>query len=104
MRNDEYATDDAMAEAHAARHGDARDEEYDAMVTFANAMGFYVNRHKQFDRNRTRANGEPPGEFYLQRSKKFGGRLEHEPSILRFAHPQEIYDWLNEYRKQNGGA
>lgn len=103
MQRDDYATDDAMVEAAAARHG-GDDEEFDALVTFANSLGFYCNKHRVFDRNRTRANGQPPGEYYLQRSKKFGGRLEHEPTILSFVHPQEIYDWLNEYRKQNGGA
>ena len=50
MQRDDYATDDAMVEAAAARHG-GDDEEFDALVTFANSLGFYCNKHRVFDRN-----------------------------------------------------
>jgi hypothetical protein len=35
--------------------------------------------------------------WYLQRRKKFGN--EHEPTILKYATSQEIYDWINEWKR-----
>ncbi len=73
--------------------------EYDALRNFANALGFYSNIHQGFDRLRA-APGREDACWYLQRSKKLSGRLEHEPSILKFAKVEEVYAWLNEYRAQ----
>ncbi len=73
--------------------------EYDALRNFARDLGFYANIHAGFDRLRA-APGREHAFWYLMRSKKFSGRLEREPSILKFAKAEEIYDWLNEYRAQ----
>lgn len=73
--------------------------EYDALREFARALGFYANIHQGFDRLRA-APGREDACWYLQRSKKFSGRLEHEPTILKFAKAEEVYAWLNEYRAQ----
>ena len=73
--------------------------EYDALREFARALGFYANIHQGFDRLRA-APGREDAFWYLQRSKKFSGRLEHEPSILKFAKAEEVYAWLQEFRAQ----
>lgn len=74
------------------------DMEYDALRHFARSMGFHAEIHKGFDRLRA-APGRGDACWYLQRSKKFGGRCEHEPSILKFAKAEEIYAWLNALRR-----
>lgn len=76
--------------------------EYDALREFARALGFYANIHAGFDRLRA-APGREDACWYLQRSKKFSGRLEHEPSILKFAKAEEVYQWLVEFRAQTQG-
>jgi lipoprotein NlpI len=73
--------------------------EYDALREFARALGFHAQVHQGFDRLRA-APGREDACWYLQRSKKFSGRLEHEPSILKFALASEVYSWLVEYRAQ----
>ena len=73
--------------------------EYDALRNFARALGFHAQIHQGFDRLRA-ASGREEAFWYLQRSKKFSGRLEHEPTILKFSTAEEIYAWLNEYRAQ----
>jgi hypothetical protein len=77
--------------------------EYDALRNFAWSLGFFAQVHRNFDPLRQRP-GRENACWYLQRSKKFGGRLEHEQSILRYSTAEEIYAWLNEYRKQQGSV
>jgi len=78
------------------------DLDYDALRKFAMDLGFYANIHQGFDRLRA-APGREDACWYLQRSKEFSGRLEHEPTILKFAKAEEVYAWLNEYRAQTQG-
>ncbi len=73
--------------------------EYDALREFARALGFHAQIHQGFDRMRA-APGREEAFWYLQRSKKFSGRLEHEPSILKYALASEVYAWLVEFRAQ----
>ncbi len=51
------------------------EEEYDAVRSFADSFGFYANTHQNYNPNLTKPGGGP---WYLQRKKKFGGRLERE--------------------------
>lgn len=78
-------------------------EEYDALRAFARQLGFYVNIHRNFNRLLA-APGRENACWYLQRSKKFGSRMEHEPTILKYRTADEIYSWLNEYRRQTAAA
>ena len=41
--------------------------------------------------------------WYLQRSKHQNPSGEHEPTLLKFALAQEVYDWILEYEKKGSG-
>jgi hypothetical protein len=71
--------------------------EYDQLRAFAWRMGFFAQIHRNFDPLRQRP-GRENACWYLQRSHKFGGRLEHEQSILKYSTPEELYAWLSESR------
>jgi len=73
--------------------------EYDALRNFAWSLGFFAQVHKNFDPLRQRP-GRESACWYLQRSKKQNPEVApHEPTILRYALPEEIYDWLNEFKR-----
>jgi len=74
-------------------------ESYDALRNFAWSLGFFAQIHKGFDPLRQRP-GREAACWYLQRSKKQNPDVgPHEPTILKFSTAEEIYAWLNEYRK-----
>ena len=70
--------------------------EYDATKNFAWQHGFFAQVHKNFD-PLLATPGRENAFWYLQRRKKFGN--EHEPTILKYATPQKIYDWINEWKR-----
>jgi hypothetical protein len=70
------------------------EEEYDAIRSFADSLGFYANVHQNYNPSL------PGGPWYLQRKKKFSGRLEHEPSILKYSTADTVIAWLNSYARQ----
>ena len=71
-------------------------ESYDATKNFAWHHGFFAQVHRGFN-PLLAAPGRENAFWYLQRRKKFGN--EHEPTILKYATSQEIYDWINEWKR-----
>jgi hypothetical protein len=73
--------------------------EYDHLKAFAWAHGFHAEVHKNFNPSYQRP-GREAAFWYLQRSKKQNPKMApHEPSILKYALAQEVYDWILAYKK-----
>ncbi len=74
--------------------------EYDLLRSFAWHNGYFAQVHRQFDPARQPL-GRERAFWYLQRSKKENPNLApHEATILKYATSDEVYNWINEHRKQ----
>jgi hypothetical protein len=67
---------------------------YDNLKAYAWGLGFHAEIHKRAVDRRC---------WYLQPSIKQSGETTRK-TILKFALASEIYDWLLEYKRQNGGV
>lgn len=76
-------------------------EEYDALRAFAKRHGFYAQVHRTFS-SLAAAPGREKACWYLMRAKK--GTGEHEPTIIRYRTADEVYEWINEYLRQQREA
>jgi hypothetical protein len=63
------------------------DEEFDLLKRRADDLGFFVQRHRNYDPCM------PGGDLYLQERRRFTG--EHMDSILKFATADRIHAYLN---------
>jgi hypothetical protein len=63
--------------------------DFEFMRRKADALGFWVGEHKQYD---PCLGGGP---YYVQRKKTF--RKEHQPSLLRYATAEMVWDFLSHY-------
>ena len=72
---------------------------YDTLKSFCWAHGFHAEIHKNFNSSYQRP-GREQAMWYLQRSKHQNPSGEHEPTLLKFALAQEVYDWILEYEKK----
>jgi hypothetical protein len=69
---------------------------YDNLKAFAWSAGFHAEIHRNFDKALQRP-GRERACWYLQPGvKQFGGERK---SILTYALPSEIYDWIVAYQK-----
>ena len=71
---------------------DVPDEEFDLIVRKADALGFHVQRHRQWDPNRE------GGPLYVQHRRKF--REEHQDSLLRYATAEEVWQFLADRERE----
>lgn len=70
--------------------------EFDLVRRRADAVNFYVNRHKDFDPTRG------TGDLYLQPRRKF--RREHVNTVLGYATADQIHEALAQIEAETYGT
>jgi hypothetical protein len=72
-------------------------ESYDALRNYAWSLGFFTQKHRNFDPLR-QAPGRENACWYLQRSNQHQPGM-HQDSILRYSTYQEVRAWLDEFKR-----
>jgi hypothetical protein len=73
---------------------------YDNLRSYAWGLGFHAEIHRGFDKTLQRP-GREAACWYLQPSIKQSGETTRK-SLLKFALASEVYDFLLEWKRQNG--